>query len=202
MKKKYIIGLLVAILVIGLGIGLYFFLNKDNKTKDSGDAKKFASEYTKVGNDNVFVYRNAKEIIAILEKGTGVVYLGFPECPWCQIYVTHLNDAAKNLGIEKIYYFNIAEDRKNNTEDYQKIVSLIKNQLQFDDEGKERIYVPHVSIVKKGVAVGYDYETSLDTKGFSDPTLYWAEDRVSALKLKLHNYMKEVLNEDCKPCEV
>ena len=202
MKKKYIIGIIITILIIILGFGLYFFFMKDDKPKDNKDAEKFASEYTQVTKDNVFVYRNAKEIIAILENGTGVVYLGFPECPWCQTYVKHLNDTAKNIGLEKIYYFNIAEDRKNNTEDYKKIVSIIKNQLQFDDEGKERIYVPHVSIVKEGKVVGYDYETSKDTKGFTDPNEYWSKDRLDALKLKLHNYMKEVVNKDCSPCEV
>ena len=45
-------------------------------------------------------------IVKILEHGTGVVYLGFPECPWCQAYVPMLNEVADIEGLEKIYYFN------------------------------------------------------------------------------------------------
>ena len=43
-----------------------------------------------------------------MENGTGVVYLGFPECPWCQAYVKYLNDVIKNsneqnTAIENLY---------------------------------------------------------------------------------------------------
>ena len=48
-----------------------------------------------------------REIIKIMKNGTGVVYLGFPECPWCQSYVKMLNEVAKDVGIEKIYYYNV-----------------------------------------------------------------------------------------------
>ena len=201
MKKKYIISIIIAILIIGLGIGIYLCL-KDDDTKTNSDAIKFASEYTTVTKDNVFVYRNAKEIINILEHGTGVVYLGFPECPWCQTYVKYLNEVAINIGVEKIYYFNILEDRTNNTEDYKKIVSLLENQLQYDEEGNERIFVPHVTIVREGKLVGYDFETSKDTLGFTLPNDYWNEEKVTDLKEKLHSYMLEVIKDDCLSCDV
>ena len=80
MKKKIIIVIGV-VLVIALGVLGYLYLNKEKNTDIDG--KKFAEEYTSVTKDNVFVYRSAEEIINILEHGTGVVYLGFPECPWC-----------------------------------------------------------------------------------------------------------------------
>ena len=84
--------------------------------------EKFSAEYHEVAKNNVFVYRNIDEIINILEKGTGIVYLGFPECKWCQRYTKYLNEVAMDMGISKIYYYNIREDRKLNTENYQKIV--------------------------------------------------------------------------------
>ena len=71
------------------------------------DGKKFAEEYTSVTKDNVFVYRSAEEIINILEHGTGVVYLGFPECPWCTAYVPYLNEVAKANDVDKVYYYKV-----------------------------------------------------------------------------------------------
>ena len=65
------------------------------------DSKKFASEYTQVQEYNVFTYRSEDEIIKILEHGTGIVYLGFPECPWCQAYVKYLNETAKRCQYRK-----------------------------------------------------------------------------------------------------
>ena len=198
MKKKY--GIIIAIiLVVLLGVGLFFILKDDeekpndgSKTVVSEDAKKFASEYSTVSEDNVFVYKSAEEIIKIMENGTGVVYLGFPECPWCQTYVKYLNEVAKEVEIEKIYYFNILEDRKNNTEEYKKIVELLKEELQYDDEGNHRIFVPNVSFHVEGKLIGNDCETSKDTKGYDNPADYWTDEEVKDLKKTLTLYMEEV----------
>ena len=93
---------------------------------------------------------------------------------------------------EKIYYFNILEDRKNNTEKYQEIVSILGDNLQRDDEGNLKVFVPNVSFVVNGKIIGNDYETSLDTKGFEKPSDYWTEEEVSELENTLSGYMKEV----------
>lgn len=189
MKKKLllIIPIIFAILLTGC-------------KKEETDAQKFAKEYNTVDEYNYFVYRDSKEIIKILENGTGAVYLGFPECPWCQAYVPMLNEVADIEGLEKIYYFNILEDRKNNTEDYQKIVEILKDYLQFDEEGNKRIYVPAVIFVSKGEIIGFDDETSYDTKGFDKPSDYWTEEEVSDLKRKLTKNMTEVVDNKCTDC--
>ena len=66
-----------------------------------------------------------EEIINILEHGTGVVYLGFPECPWCTAYVPYLNEVAKANDVDKVYYYNILNDRKDNTDNYKKMIDIL-----------------------------------------------------------------------------
>ena len=192
-KNVIFIGLIV------FAVLATFLIYKGCEKKDN---VRFMEEYPEVGEDNVFTYRSLGEIIDIMEKGTGVVYLGFPECPWCQAYVKYLNDVAKEVGIEKIYYYNILEDRKNNTDDYQKVVSLLGENLEYDEEGKLRIYVPNVSFHIKGEVVGNDLETANDTKGIEDPKEYWTEERVDALKKRLYDYMDEIFIElnACSEC--
>lgn len=198
MKKKNILLITVIILVILLIIGAFLFFNKSETIKS--DSKTFASEYTLVGEDNIFVYRGAEEIINILEHGTGIVYLGFPECPWCQAYLPYLNDLAKDLHVEKIYYYNISEDRKNNTKEYQKMVEILNDYLQYDEEGKKRIYVPAVIAVNEGKIVGFDDETSLDTKGLDDPEEYWTDEEVKDLKAKLTGMIAKITGGNCTDC--
>ena len=150
----------------------------------------------------MFVYRTAEEVINVLKHGTGVVYLGFPECPWCQTYVKYLNEVATEVGVEKIYYYNILEDRTNNTEEYKEIVSLLSEFLQYDDEGNSRVYVPNVSFHVNGEIIGNDCETSKDTKGFATPEEYWTEEEVTELKNTLTEYMEEVYTSSnmCTTC--
>jgi len=191
MKKK---------LLLIIPLVLTFILVGCTKEEKETDSEKFAKEYTTVTDDNYFVYRNIDEIIKILEHGTGVVYLGFPECPWCQAYVKMLNEVADVEGLEKIYYYNIYEDRKNNTDSYQKIVNIISDYLQYDDEGNKRIYVPAIIVVSEGQIIGFDDETAYDTKGFEKPEEYWTEQEVSDLKQKLTTMINEVLDNRCTDC--
>lgn len=199
MKKKRIIILVSVIILFMIGVvSLVLFLKKDKKTVS--DMEKFSAEYHEVAKNNVFVYRNIDEIINILEKGTGIVYLGFPECKWCQRYTKYLNEVAMDMGISKIYYYNIREDRKLNTENYQKIVSILENYLQNDEEGNKRIYVPSAIALKKGEIVGFDDETAWDTKGFETPDEYWNTDEVNDLKEKLEKMIADTGSNICTEC--
>ena len=191
---KYKNDIIAVIIVLGfLGLISFYYLNLTKVT----DASKFKEEYSNVSEDNVFVYRTDKEIIDILKHGTGIVYLGFPECPWCQAYVSYLDEVAKETKIEKIYYLNILEIRKNNTREYQEIVSLLDNYLSYDEEGKKRIYVPAIVAVKEGEIIGFDDETSHDTKGYETPEEYWEKEDLDSLKTKLKDMFNKTNTNVC-----
>lgn len=199
-NKKYLIIGVGGLLLIALVTFLIILLNNNNEKET--DDKKFAKEYTQVTDNNVFVYRSIEDVIKLMEHGTGVVYLGFPECPWCQSYVKYLNEVAEEVGIDKIYYYNILEDRKKDTPEYQRIVELLGDNLEYDDEGNHRVYVPNVSFHINGEIIGNDFETAKDTKGFATPEEYWTEDEINELKNTLTEYMEEVYTSSnmCTSC--
>lgn len=190
MKKNWLVTILLALALVG-GI-LVVALNMPKKETANKDQKQFAQEYKEVTENNVFVYKNVDDIIKIMEHGTGVVYLGYPECPWCQAYVKYLNEVAQEVGIEKIYYCNTKKVKEENMEKYKTLISLLSGHLQYTEEGEEWIYVPNVSFHIDGKIIGNDYETSKDTHNLKDPKEYWTEDEVKSLKETLKNYMKQV----------
>lgn len=198
MKKKNILILLGVVILVILIISSYFIFFK--KDKNITDAEKFAKEYTKLSSDNVFTYKSLKEVNKILEKGTGVVYLGFPECPWCQEYVKYVNEVAKKVDLDKVYYFNIREDRTNNTEDYQTTIKLLRDYLPTDEEGNPRVYVPLIAVIQNGKVVITDYETAEDTKGYDTPEEYWANEDLDALKTRLEKAFNTVKSNVCTDC--
>ena len=199
MKKRIILITCLIVAILGIILGTYLLINKNIKHNKT-DAIKFSEEYTQVPQDNLFVYKSVDDIIKILEHGTGIVYLGFPECPWCQRYSVYLNEVAKANGASCIYYYNITDDRKNNTENYQKIVKLLSGKLDFDNEGNERIYVPDVTFVLNGTIVGHDNETAYDTKGYNTPDEYWNDNAINSLKKRLSDYTKSVCSNVCTSC--
>lgn len=193
--NKYLKYGIIFFVVLALFLLVYFVFIKNNDS----DAVRFQREYTQVDKDNVFVYRDEEEIIKILRNGTGIVFLGFPECPACQAYVKMLNDVAKSEGIEKIYYYNIKNAREENTEGYKEIVELLGENLLFDEEGNRRVYVPDVTFVLDGNIVLHDNESSVLDKGVT-PTEYWTDKRKENLRKKLIEGMKLISDDMCTSC--
>lgn len=190
-KKIILISSIVFILLITLLVlFLVFKKNKINKNIDE-EKIKFAEEY-KTTKDNVFTYRTIEEINKILKNSTGLVFLGFPECPWCRGYVPIINEIAKKEGLEKVYYFNIYEDRKNNTEEYQEMVKLLKGFLRYDDEGNERIYAPSLIAVKNGKILEFDDTRYWDNKKYDSAEEFWQSADLKPMKEKITKMINKV----------
>lgn len=195
MKKRTFIILALIIVVLG---AIFYTLKPINRFIPSNtevkvtDAQKFKAEYAGVSEDNKFVYKSPEEIINILKTGTGLVYLGFPECPWCQKYTIYLDEVVKETGLEKVYYLNIRQIRASSTPEYMEMVSLIGEKLDKDADGNPRIFVPDVTAVKDGVILSHDNTTSLNTSADGTPDEWWTKERVEALKTKLREMIKPV----------
>lgn len=173
--------ILVVVCVVSFIFGMKYAGNKeDTKT----DAVKFASEYP-VSEDNVFVYRSLEEINKILKNGSGIIFLGFPECPWCRGYAPIINEVAKQEKLEKVYYFNIKKDREDNSELYQETVKLLGDNLRYDDEGNRRIYAPSLIAVKNGKIVGFDDTRYWNNKSYETPEDFWNKEDLTSMKEKL-----------------
>lgn len=188
MKKSRIFILLGVILLVVVGAVLYVDLSGDD-TKENADALKFKEEYEKlndtyayddvkysslnINEDNPFVYTSAEKIVDTLKNGTGIIYLGYPKCPWCRNAVNVL----QYLNVDEILYLDMYEQRdtyevennelkkiKDGTDEYYEMLDLLSDILpdyeieedgQTYNVGEKRIYVPLVVGVKDGKIVGY-----------------------------------------------
>ncbi len=189
MKKNRIKLIIIIVLIIAvLGVILYFGL-KDKKGALNKDSLKFKNEYealndTKASNgkvypkvelkdNNPFVYATAKEVVSTLENGTGLIYLGFPNCPWCRNAINVL----QHVNTDKILYLNMTDERdayevkegvlnkiKDGTDEYYEMLKALDSILSDYEvdgikTGEKRIYVPLVIGVKEGQIVGYHADT-------------------------------------------
>ena len=188
-----VILLVVAAIIVAFLLGSAVIdFSRGNISKNS-DAFRFASEYSSVERENVFVYKTNKEAVEFLESGTGLIFFGFPNCPWCQAYAPMLNSFAKEKGLTSVAYFNIYDDWQANSPEYQKLTELLGDSLQFDNVGNRHLYVPDVAFVVEGEIVANDWETSKDTLGLESPEEYWTEERTSAWKEKMSSLYEKYL---------
>lgn len=175
-KNKIIILSLMTIL-----IGITLFITLDTK-----DSEKFKKEYENLNNqktegkenikvkidaNNQIEYANYNKVFKTLNT-TGIIYFGFPECPWCRNIVPILLEAAKESNVSKIYYMNNKEDRdikelkndkikvtKKGTENYQKLLKKLGDKADtyegLNNTKIKRLYFPTVITVKNGKITNY-----------------------------------------------
>lgn len=225
---KNIKVLLVSLLAI-LSLCVVFIRVLDNRENliENSDAVKFEKEYEslngiKTGNneyleldissDNPMIYAKYDDIEQMINSGTGVIYFGFPECPWCRNVVPQLISVADEAGLDKIYYFNALEIRdvksidengdvvveKEGTEEYNKLIELLYDYLGeyegLNDETIKRLYFPTVVFVKDGQIIGSHIGT-LDSQ--TNPYIPLTESQSTELKDIYSEYMLEVLDIIC-----
>lgn len=181
-KKKLMVVidiLLGAILVGVMTFGIYQYLKSDGE--------KFKAEYEALNNENVNInisknnpikYVTLDEVFDIIQNKTGVIYFGFPGCPWCRNMIPVLFEAAKNNNIDTIYYFNPRDIRKSDNEDYNKLKEILNEYLSEDENGQKVLYVPDVYFIKDGKIVGHHLGT-VDSQ--EDPTISLTEEEKNEL---------------------
>lgn len=234
MKSNQIKIILMAIL-LGLLIMVMAIKGQDLVKKIPNsikDALKFKDEYEslndkdnsyggkylsiKISENNVIKYATFEEIIDLIDHGTGVIYFGFPECPWCRNAVPVLLEAAESTGIDTIYYFNAVDIRdqksldangeiittKEGTKEYKQILKkLDKYLLPYDglnDDSIKRLYFPSVYFIKDGVVIGKHIDT---VESHTDASKALNEEQKLELKTIYENYMMKVLDSSCdKEC--
>ena len=193
-NKNTTIGLIVIVcLIIGASWAIISIGNSTNKGQTNQVIEdKFISQYPKVTSGHKFVYAEPAEILDIIDGGDGVVFLGFPECPWCQQLAPIIQEAAQSENIDKIYYLNIKESRANNDEVYQKLVTKLQDYLPKDDDGNPRISVPDVTAYRGGQIVGrFEQEATNDGEQVA-PDTYWTSERKDRATHQLREMMARV----------
>lgn len=180
--KKLLIYLIVfAALILGFVI-LSFFNKEQNRTNE--DSLRFKNEYEAlngsipmtISENNPIKYLDFTETEQILTTGTGVIYFGFPSCPWCRNIIPVLFDTADKNNWDTIYYVNPRE-LKSNEKNYNKLLEILSNYLRESD-GKKVLYVPDVYFVKNGTIVGHHLST---VESQVDPTVSLTDEQVQEL---------------------
>ena len=189
-KKIILISVIAIVIVIAIVVLSVYFVNKNKTNTDNNsastkveklyntltDKKEYSFSFT-LDDNNKFVYSNTNEIIETLKNGTGIIYFGFPQCPWCRNSVNVLN----YLNVDKILYLDVLnlrdsyevkngslEKTKEPGKGYYEILSLLDEVLDDYElvdngvtykTGEKRLYVPLVVGVKEGKIVGYHVDT-------------------------------------------
>ena len=232
-KNQKILILIIAVLIVLTGV-IVFLTVKNQKDKPAVKTSEFKEEYEKLNGvvndsghtyptvevdaDFNIIYATEDDVLDILKKGNGVIYFGFPTCPWCRNMIKPLISAAQSNGLEEIYYLNIMDIRdslsvndsgdivtdKEGSKNYKKILkeldSILDTYYVKDAMGTEvstnekRLYAPTVVAVKKGKVVAHHVGT---VSSQTDPYTELTKEQQEELYSTFNTLIEKITNNKC-----
>lgn len=247
MKMKEIISGVILFL-IALVIGIFIYLGQGNNKEDENnspsiDEINFKNEYENTnqafpddGSTPIIIdipllsgvkYIEPDSAVDIIKNKDGIIYFGFPECPWCRSILPTLLKSLENNGITKFYYLNISDIRseyslddsqipvkeKEGTNAYYQLLDILSDHLRdyelpvYDKSGKvtkyiktgeKRLSAPTVLFIRDGFVVDIIIGT---VSTFDNPYIPMTKDQEEELNEMYANAIKKVngtaCNEEC-----
>ncbi len=197
MKKKKLFKsktqMVVYIILYIICIGLFIVIGNMNYTDSSEtEAKKFSNIYKNITPDNLYVFASASDVLNMVNGRSGVILLGFPKNKWTSYYAKYLNEVGKEVGLDKIYYYDFLDDRDESNGTYETLVNKLNVYTPVSDEGVTDLAAPTVLVVKKGEIIAYFDETSI-IRGNTTPEDYYTENAIALTKEMFKNALEEYI---------
>lgn len=163
----------------------------EEELKKLPDNQRFKREYEEynydipleIVEDNTVSYIYKDNILEILENETGIVYFGYPSCPWCRNAVPVLVETAVANQLP-IYYFDLTQFTEID-DTYNSLLEIINKHL--GTENQDYIDVPLVLTIQNGTILA----NRIGTVGsHTDPYVVMTQDEM----LELSQRYQEIIN--------
>lgn len=118
---------------------------------------------------NKFFYKNL----------TGIIYLGYPGCEYCQRAVPVLNSVAKEYDVP-VWYLNAENSYEKS--DYSALKAFMSDNLSTDSDGKKQVYTPYVASIKDGKILKW-HDTLVDEFEPEDDMDQMSGEQIQKLKV-------------------
>lgn len=196
-KKKFFKGktqMIIYIIIFCIFIALFIYFGSFEETANKvSDSDKFINEYKEITTDNVFVYLNAQDTLNYIKNDNVLILFGYKNNSYVGYYANILNEVAKEVGIKKIYYYDMTEDRKYKNGSYESIVNYLKDYVITLDDGSQNIYAPTFLVKRAGIIRLFDDEDAF-VHGYNSAEEYFDNYRTNLKKITLKKALEDFIN--------
>ena len=163
----------------------------EEELKKLPDNQRFKREYEEynydipleIVEDNTVSYIDKENILSVIENKTGIVYFGYPSCPWCRNAVPILVETAVANQLP-IYYFDLTQFTEVD-DTYNSLLEIINKHL--GTENQDYIDVPLVLTIQNGTILA----SRIGTVGsHTDPYVVMTQDEM----LELSQRYQEIID--------
>jgi len=193
MKTKGIIRKIIYFILIGFCI--YGFIYIGNKyTKEDKNKELTINDYYEDNNYKKYEVVIGTQLVNLLRKDHNIIFIGNSNNKWSNVYKEQLDTIFTNYNIDKVYYYDIENDKVQKNSTYYKIISLLKGYLVSNDSGDSNLLSPSLYIINDGEVEYYNID-SVYVKNNQDIEEYWTYDKKVEFEVEIsHALLNYYLN--------
>lgn len=184
-KTKDIIrkGIYAIIFIAMLGAFVYL----GNKYADNSEVKvpTINDYYKDIKKENFEVISGTK-FIKLFDKGKHIVVIGSSQSEYSQKYIEEINKIVEELKPNKVYYYDIINDKAQGNSNYYRLVEKLDGYLITTDTSVNNLLSPSFYIIENGKVKYYNIETSA-MKNTDTVKDYWNEEKEIKFKEEITN---------------
>lgn len=186
--KNIIRKVIYGILFIAM-IAAFIYLSEKYASNSDPKILTINDYYSDIDSDRFEVIRGQK-FISLIKAGKNIIFIGSGTSEYSKKYIEMLNEVLEENKIEKIYYYDINNDKSQKNSNYYTIRELLNGSLSTTDGSTNNLLAPSFYIIENGEVKYYNIDTVV-MKNTDTVDSYWTEEKISDFKQELANAIQK-----------
>ncbi len=174
-KTKSILRKIIYAILFALMIFAFIYIG-DKYTEE--DKQLTINDYYKEVKKERYEIVNGTGMIKLLKEGKHLIFIGSKDSDYSKKYIEELDFIFEDKEIEKVYYYDIVNDKSQKNSNYYEIRDLLNGYLTTTDGSKNNLLAPSFYIIDNSEVKYYNIET-VAMKNTDTVESYWTEENIS-----------------------
>ena len=188
-KKSPVRKAIYAVLFLAM-IGAFIYLSEKYKSNADDPVRIITNYYDMDLENDFYPVITGGQFINLIQKGKSIILVGSKTSSWSKEFVKQVNEDVKDLGVDKIYYYDINNDKAQKKSNYYRIKELLEGSLTTTDGSKSNLLAPSIYIIVDGEVKYYNVDT-VAMKNTLKVEDYWNDFKKQEFKEELVNAIKK-----------
>lgn len=177
-KTKNIVIKSIYILLIIVMICAFVYLSEKYKDNNKEDLMTISDYYSDIDN-GAFEVVNGTKLINVIRNGKSIIFIGSKTSAWSTYYIKRLNKIVEDMSVDKVYYYDINNDKVLLNSNYYEILELLDGYLLSTDNSNNNLFAPSLYIIENGRVLYYNVDTAV-MKNTLNPSDYWTDEKIKS----------------------
>ena len=171
-RTKSIIRKIIYIILFLLMAVAFVFLSE--KYASNSQPKVYTiKDYYPDNQNTYYEVVTGTKMISLLRNGHNLIFIGSSSSQYSQKYIEEIDKIFNELKIDKVYYYDLNNDKYQKNSNYYEIRELLEGYLTTTDDNTNNLLAPSLYIVNNGQVEYYNTGTST-MKNTSSVESYWS----------------------------